>query len=97
MPVSLDFADPRRLAALDAPGRAALDSAVAAVEEDLWRLLETRDAANQRRMRENGVTIAAPGAGLLAALRGAGGAAVSAWETQAGASGQAVLARYRAG
>ncbi len=97
MPVSLTFADPARLAALDEARRAALLAAAARTEAGLWTLLETREAANQARMRENRVVIARPGEALLAALRGAGAAAVAEWEGRAGSTGAAVLARYRAG
>ncbi|WP_270939436.1 type 2 periplasmic-binding domain-containing protein, partial [Falsiroseomonas oryzae] len=74
MPVSLTFAAPARLASLGSDGRAALEFAARRTEDGLWQLLETREAANQARMRENRVTIAAPGAALAAALRAAGAA-----------------------
>jgi TRAP-type C4-dicarboxylate transport system substrate-binding protein len=97
MPVSVTFADPARLAALSAEGRAGLLAAAEATEAGLWTLLETRDAANQARMRQNGVSIALPGAPLLAALREAGAGAVAEWQALAGPAGAAILARYRAG
>jgi TRAP-type C4-dicarboxylate transport system substrate-binding protein len=97
MPVSLTFANEARLRGLDATARAALDRAAQATEAGLWTLLDTREAANQARMRENGVTIATPGAALRDALRQAGAAAVAEWEGRAGPAGAAVLARYRAG
>ncbi len=97
MPVSLVFAAPARLAALPAEGRAALEEAARRTEAGLWTLLETREAANRARMRQNGVTLAEPGPALVAALREAGAAAVAEWEGRAGAAGSAVLARYRAG
>ena len=97
MPVSLTFVAPAKLASLDETARAALLAAAARTETGLWTLLETREAANQARMRQNQVTIARPGGPLLAALRDAGAAAVTAWEGQAGAAGAAVLRRYRAG
>jgi TRAP-type C4-dicarboxylate transport system substrate-binding protein len=97
MPVSLTVADPARLASLTPEGRAALETAALRTEQDLWTLLETREAANQARMRQNGVVIAAAAPALTAALRQAGGSTVTAWEAQAGAAGAAVLARYRAG
>lgn len=97
MPVSLAFGDPARLGALTEDQRAALERAATRTESSLWTLLETRDAANQQRMRENGVTIARPGAPLLAALKEAGGAAVKAWEEKAGTAGSEILAAYRSG
>jgi TRAP-type C4-dicarboxylate transport system substrate-binding protein len=97
MPVSVTFANAGALAALAPEARAGLEAAARRTEAGLWTLLETRDAANQARMRQNGVTIGQPTPGLLAALRGAGAAAVAAWEQQAGAAGSAILARYRAG
>jgi TRAP-type C4-dicarboxylate transport system substrate-binding protein len=97
MPVSLAFGDPARLQALGEADRAALERAATRTETGLWTLLETRDAANQARMRENGVTIAAPGPALMAALREAGAAAVAAWEAKAGNAGSEVLAAYRVG
>lgn len=97
MPVSLTFANQARLRGLDAASRAALQRAAEATEAGLWTLLGTREAANQGRMRENGVTIATPGPALRDALRGAGAAAVAEWEGRAGAAGATVLARYRAG
>lgn len=97
MPVSLAFGDPARLRALTEDQRAGLERAATRTETSLWTLLETRDAANQQRMRENGVTIAQPGAPLLAALKEAGGAAVKAWEEKAGTTGSEILAAYRSG
>ncbi len=97
MPVSLTFANNDRLGGLDAGARAALEAAARGTEAGLWTLLETREAANAARMRQNGVTIAAPGAALRDALRSAGAAALAEWEARAGAAGAAVLARYRAG
>jgi TRAP-type C4-dicarboxylate transport system substrate-binding protein len=95
MPVSLTFAAPARLAALAPDARVALEAAARRTEEGLWTLLETREAANQARMRQNGVTLAAAPPALNAALREAGGAAVAEWEAAAGPAGAAVLARYR--
>jgi TRAP-type transport system periplasmic protein len=97
MPVSLTFAQPTRLAALAPDARAALEAAARRTEEGLWTLLGTREAANQARMRQNGVTIAAPSPALAEALRAAGQEAVAEWERRAGPAGAAVLARYRAG
>ncbi|MDO9498581.1 TRAP transporter substrate-binding protein [Falsiroseomonas sp.] len=97
MPVSLAFGDPARLRALTEDQRAGLERAATRTETGLWTLLETRDAANKQRMRENGVTIAQPAAPLLAALREAGGVAVKAWEAKAGATGSEILALYRSG
>ncbi|NKC34126.1 TRAP transporter substrate-binding protein DctP [Roseomonas sp. BU-1] len=96
MPVSLAFADPARLAALDEAQRAALEAAVVRTEAGLWTLLETRNAANQARMRQNGVTIEAPSPALLSALKAAGATAVAAWEAKAGTAGGEILAAYRA-
>ncbi len=96
MPVSLTFAQPARLAALSAEARGALEAVARRTEEDLWTLLATREAANQARMRQNGVTIAQPTPALAAALREAGTAAVAEWEARAGEAGKEVLARYRA-
>lgn len=97
MPVSLAFGDPAKLRALEDGQRAALERAATRTEAGLWTLLETRDAANQTRMRENGVTIARPGAPLLAALKEAGGKAVRDWEAKAGTAGGEILAAYRSG
>jgi len=97
MPVSLAFGDPARLRTLTEDQRAGLERAATRTEAGLWTLLETRNAANQQRMRENGVTIAQPGAALLAALKEAGAAAVKAWEEKAGATGSEILAAYRSG
>lgn len=97
MPVSLAFGDPAKLGALSEEQRAALERAATHTETGLWTLLETRNAANQQRMRENGVTIAQPGAPLLAALKQAGEAAVKAWQEKAGTTGAEILAAYRGG
>ncbi|WP_439595091.1 TRAP transporter substrate-binding protein [Falsiroseomonas sp.] len=97
MPVSLAFGNRDRLRALTEAQRAELERAATRTETGLWTLLETRDAANQQRMRENGVTIARPAEALLAALREAGGAAVREWEAKAGAVGSEILATYRSG
>jgi TRAP-type C4-dicarboxylate transport system substrate-binding protein len=97
MPVSLTFASPARLGTLAPEARGALEAAASRTEEGLWTLLETREAANQVRMRQNGVTIAAPSAALTGALREAGATALAEWERNAGPAGAAVLARYRAG
>ncbi len=97
MPVGLTFASTARFDALAPATREALLAAAARTEAALWTLLETREAANQARMRQNGVTIAAASPALTAALRQAGSATVAAWERQAGAAGAGVLARFRAG
>jgi TRAP-type C4-dicarboxylate transport system substrate-binding protein len=97
MPVSVAFGDPAKLAALGEADRAALERAATRTEAGLWTLLETRNAVNQAQMKANGVTIAAPGAALLAALKQAGAAAVTEWEAKAGSVGSEVLAAYRAG
>jgi TRAP-type C4-dicarboxylate transport system substrate-binding protein len=97
MPVSVAFGDPAKLRLLGEADRAALERAATRTESGLWSLLETRVAANQAQMRANGVTIAAPGAELLAALKQAGAAAVAEWEAKAGSVGTEVLAAYRAG
>lgn len=94
MPLSFATVGQAAYDALEAGQRAAVDAAAQETEAAQWRRLTDRTTANYERMRQNGVHIVPPSPDLLAALREAASASLATWRQQAGAEGDAILARY---
>nr|WP_249134420.1 TRAP transporter substrate-binding protein [Bradyrhizobium japonicum] len=92
MPVSIAFVRNDVFAALSEPMQREVLAAAAETEQSQFALLAHRTSENYARMRDNGVAIADPAPqSLLAALRKAATATVTAWETQAGADAAAIV------
>jgi TRAP-type C4-dicarboxylate transport system substrate-binding protein len=91
MPVSIAFVRSDVFAALPEPMQREVLAAAAEIEQSQFALLAHR-TENYARMRDNGVAIAEPAPqSLLAALRKAATATVTAWEAQAGADAAAIV------
>lgn len=96
MPVSIAFIRSDAFAGLPEPMQREVMAAAAETEQSQFALLAHRTSENYARMRDNGVTIAEPAPpSLLAALRKAATATVTAWEAQAGADAAGIVAWTR--
>jgi TRAP-type C4-dicarboxylate transport system substrate-binding protein len=92
MPVSIAFIRSEAFAELSEPMQREVMAAAAETEQSQLALLAHRTSENYARMRDNGVAIAEPAPpSLLAELRKAATATVSAWEAQAGADAAAIV------
>ncbi|WP_245428067.1 TRAP transporter substrate-binding protein [Bradyrhizobium sp. MOS003] len=91
MPVSIAFVRDDVFTALPEPMQREVLAAAAETEQSQFALLAHRTSENYARMRDNGVAIAEPAQSLLAALRKAASATVTAWEVQAGADAAAIV------
>lgn len=92
MPVSIAFVRSEAFAELSEPMQREVMAAAAETEQSQLALLAHRTSENYARMRDNGVAIAEPAPpSLLAELRKAATATVSAWEAQAGADAAAIV------
>lgn len=92
MPVSIAFFRSDVFTALPEPMQREVLAAAAEAEQSQFALLAHRTSENHARMRDNGVAIAEPAPqSLLAALRKAATATVTAWEAQAGADAAAIV------
>jgi len=91
MPVSIAFVRSDVFAALPEPMQREVLAAAAETEQSQFVLLAHRTSENYARMRDNGVAIVEPAPqSLLAALRKAATATVTAWEARAGAEAAAI-------
>ena len=91
MPVSIAFVRSDVFAALPEPMQREVLAAAAETEQSQFALLAHRTSENYARMRDNGVAIVEPAPqSLLAALRKAATATVTAWEARAGAEAAAI-------
>jgi TRAP-type C4-dicarboxylate transport system substrate-binding protein len=92
MPVSIAFVRSDAFAELSEPMQREVLAAAAETEQSQYALLAHRTSENYARMRDNGVRIAEPApASLVAALRKAATATITAWQTQAGTDGAAIV------
>lgn len=92
MPVSIAFVRGDAFAELSEPMQREVLAAAAETEQSQYALLAHRTSENYARMRDNGVRIAEPApASLVAALRKAATATITAWETRAGADAAAIV------
>ncbi|MGY4288271.1 TRAP-type C4-dicarboxylate transport system substrate-binding protein [Bradyrhizobium sp. LM2.7] len=92
MPASIAFVRNDAFAELSEPVQREVLAAAAETEQSQFALLAHRTSENYARMRDNGVRIAEPApASLVAALRKAATATVTAWQTQAGADAAAIV------
>jgi TRAP-type C4-dicarboxylate transport system substrate-binding protein len=92
MPVSIAFVRSDAFAELSEPMQREVLAAAAETEQSQYALLAHRTSENYARMRDNGVHIAEPApASLVAALRRAATATITAWQTQAGTDGAAIV------
>jgi TRAP-type C4-dicarboxylate transport system substrate-binding protein len=95
MPLSFTTVNAAAYRALSPAQREAIDAAAKTTEQRQWARLSTRLSENMARMQANGVTIHAyPAPAVQKALRVAGSAATSAWQTRVGARGAAILETY---
>ncbi|MGL9617111.1 TRAP transporter substrate-binding protein [Bradyrhizobium sp. U531] len=96
MPVSIAFVRSDAFAGLPEPMQREVMAAASETEQSQFALLAHRTSENYARMRDNGVAIAEPAPpSLLAALRKAATATVTAWEAQAGADAAGIVAWTR--
>ncbi|MDE5441744.1 C4-dicarboxylate ABC transporter substrate-binding protein [Bradyrhizobium sp. CSA207] len=92
MPVSIAFVRNDAFAELSEPVQREVLAAAAETEQSQFALLAHRTSENYARMRDNGVRITEPAPpSLLAALRKAATATVTAWQTQAGTDAAAIV------
>jgi TRAP-type C4-dicarboxylate transport system substrate-binding protein len=96
VPLSLASINEETYQALPPALKRAIDAAARATETAQWHLIRARLDANYATMRANHVEIAkAPGPALKAVLAKSADGAITAWKTQVGPEGAAVLAAYR--
>lgn len=92
MPVSIAFIRNDTFAQLSEPMQREVLAAAEETEQSQLALLAHRTSENYARMRDNGVRITEPAPpSLIAALRKAATAAITTWETQAGADAAAIV------
>jgi TRAP-type C4-dicarboxylate transport system substrate-binding protein len=96
MPISVATLSAAAYAALPDDLKSAVAAAGRETEARQWVLIDTRQAENNERIRQNGVTLnPAPDPEMMAALRGAADPEIQAWQAAAGPEGAALLQRFR--
>ena len=73
----------------------ALAKAAATAEKRGWEMSKAREKEGDETLAKNGMSVREPDAAMKAAFRKIGAQMADEWEKQAGASGQAILKRYR--
>lgn len=95
LPKNLVVVNQKAFDGLDKPTQEAVLKAAAEAETRGWQRSEARDKSTKIIMEQNGMVVAAPGAGLKADLRKIGVTMLAEWEKSAGPDAKTVLDAYR--
>ena len=85
----------RAFQGLTAAQKKALTGAAAAAEKRGWELSRKRESDANKLLADNGMTVHAPDAGLMAAMNKVGDTISAEWLKAAGADGEAIVKAYR--
>src|SRR5258706_5125871 len=80
---------------LGAPQKKAISDAAAAAEKRGWELGRAREANANKALADNGMTVHAPSAAMMARLAKIGDPISAEWLKSAGADGEAIVKAYR--